>query len=490
LGLRLWGIGFGLPQLYHPDEPAYVLQALAVGARLPNGLTFANPPLFKYILLGEYALDYGVHRVVGISASAQEFVAQFRADPSELYLIARVSSAFIGAAAAVAASALGGAVGGRRVGVIAAWLSAVTYLLVRDAHFGVDDTLVTLLVTCGLVFCVRIVRGGARSDYVAGGALAGLAFAAKYDGIALLAPLVLAHALRVAERRRADLAFGLAACVAAALVAFPSLLTEPGRVVYDIYLHLYLGATGGYDGLDPSGGYVFYSKSLLIGLGWPLLIAIGAGLLMIASRRDRPLLVVAALPIAMILVLGAQQMYFARFLLPALPALLVIAAAALGELWAIRPALGFTAAMVVALPTLVDAVRFDVLLTRADTRHQAADWVAVHIPNDAVVAEDAALVDLTTAEYPARGVDYVISSSFVSDVRPIDLAVGARRQAFYAQLARDAEVVAQFRPYAGREAPPFVYDQLYGPFSALDQLERPGPTITVYRLSAGRGRPP
>ena len=53
LALRLWGLGFGLPELFHPDEPAYVLQALAVGRGLPNGLTFADPPLFKYVLLGE-----------------------------------------------------------------------------------------------------------------------------------------------------------------------------------------------------------------------------------------------------------------------------------------------------------------------------------------------------------------------------------------------------------------------------------------------------
>ena len=43
----MWGIAFGLPLLYHPDEPAYVLQALAVGRGLPDGLTFANPPLFN-----------------------------------------------------------------------------------------------------------------------------------------------------------------------------------------------------------------------------------------------------------------------------------------------------------------------------------------------------------------------------------------------------------------------------------------------------------
>ena len=32
-----------------------------------------------------------------------------------------------------------------------------------------------------------------------------------------------------------------------------------------------------------------------------------------------------------------------------------------------------------------------------------------------------------------------------------------------------------------------MYDQVYGPFNALDQLERPGPTVTVYRLYAVGG---
>ena len=47
LGLRWVGIGFGLPALFHPDEPAYVLQALAVARRLPRWLTFAPPPPFN-----------------------------------------------------------------------------------------------------------------------------------------------------------------------------------------------------------------------------------------------------------------------------------------------------------------------------------------------------------------------------------------------------------------------------------------------------------
>ena len=82
LVLRLVGIGFGLPALYHPDEPAYVLQALAAGRGLPNGLTFADPPLFKYVLLAEDAAAFAVGRIAGAYASPDAFVAWFRADPA------------------------------------------------------------------------------------------------------------------------------------------------------------------------------------------------------------------------------------------------------------------------------------------------------------------------------------------------------------------------------------------------------------------------
>ena len=44
-------------------------------------MAFANPPLFKYLLLTEYAAAYGMQHVLGLSASPQAFIAQFRADP-------------------------------------------------------------------------------------------------------------------------------------------------------------------------------------------------------------------------------------------------------------------------------------------------------------------------------------------------------------------------------------------------------------------------
>jgi glycosyl transferase family 87 len=495
LALRLWGIGFGLPELFHPDEPAYVLQALATARGLPNGLTFADPPLFKYVLLAEYGLTFGVDRADGATRSAQEFVEQFRADPSRLYALARGTSAVFGALTALAAAALGMTLARRRVGLLAGCLTAVTYLPVRESHFGVGDALVTLLVTVGLIFCARIATCAARREYVLAGALAGLAFAAKYDGIALLGPLLLAR------RPGRNLALAALACVVAALVAFPSLLIEPERVLNDIYVHDYLQAASGYDGLDPSGGYIFYARALGIGLGWPLLIASLMGLLHAVWTRNRAALVIASLPVAMLLVLGSQKLYFARFLLPATPALMVLAGLALDAVLTWRAVVGIAAIGIVTSPTLADSVRFDNLLTRTDTRILAREWITSQLPYDAgigvdapplgpaidrpnvLVANEFSLFDLTPADYASRSIDYLVVSSFTAEARVVDPARDQRRIGFNAALSNQATLVAEFRPYSRNIEPPFAYDEIYGPWTALDELSRPGPTISVYRLS-------
>jgi hypothetical protein len=448
--------------------------------------------------------------------SSQDFIEAFRADPSLLYSMARVTSATLGALVSVAAGFVGGLVAGRRAGALAAGLCMLAFLLVRDAHFGVDDTLVTLLVTVGLVPCVRIAQGaGTHGNYLLAGALAGLAFAAKYDGIALLAPLVVAHVVSVRQRaswpgrgrwQSGELALACVACGVAAVIAFPSLVTEPARVLGDVYAHLYLSATGGYDGLDPSGGYVFYARTLAVGLGVPLMLTALGGIAWSVARRQWSSVVVATLPLAMLLVLGSQKLYFARFALPALPALVVEASVALDALLAWRGIVGVAAVVLVATPTLVDSVRFDAIMTRPDTRTLAREWIEASLPAGSTLAVDApplgptlsssdglsvavandwSLFDLTPADFRARGIDYVVVSSFASEARAVDPARESRRQAFAAELPAHASIVAQFRPDAFEDSvrPAFEYDQIYAPYTHLDAIDRPGPTVTIYRLT-------
>jgi hypothetical protein len=496
------GIGFGLPALYHPDEPAYVLQALAVGRGLPDGLTFADPPLFKYLLLAEDATAFGIGHLAGAYASPDAFVARFRADPGLLYLLARLTSALCGGATVVATLALGTLARNPQVGWIAASLATVTFLLVRESHFGVNDALLTLLVTLGLVGCLRIMQTGATRWYVVSGAALGLAFAAKYDGLVLLLPLVLAHVLGAHRTRWRRLVLAGVVGLMAAIVTFPSLVIEPGRVLADVDLHDWQPARIGYDGLDPDGAVAYYVKALGWGLGWPLVLAVVGGLILTLIRRDRRLAVVASLPLAMALVLGSQRLFFVRLLLPAVPALLVLAAAAtevvLGRVRPDRqPAARIALVVLLAIGPLLSTLRFDWLLTRTDTRALAQLWLARELPAGAPLAVDAAPVapdvgtlgrtvvlapdgildSLDLDAYRERGVRYVVTSSFSADVRRVDSAEEQHRQRFYADLIRRGTVLARFGPDV-----PFVYDDLYGPFTALDARDQPGPTITVYEL--------
>jgi dolichyl-phosphate-mannose-protein mannosyltransferase len=440
-----------------------------------------------------------VHRY----ASPQDFVAQFRADPSLLYLEARVTSALAGALTVLAAFALGAAWRPRRTGLLAAGWTAVAYLLVRDAHFGVNDALVTLLVTLALAACVRVLRDGSPRFDLLAGALTGLAFTAKYQGLVVLVPLVLACALRP-RRRVAGLAVALGSMLLAAVVSFPSLVLEPGRVVGDVYLHLYLPGQTGYAGLDPAGGYRYYLEVLGWGVGWPLLVAAVLGSLLLT--RTRATLLVASVPGVLYGVLGAERMYFARLLLPGLPALIVLAAGLLDDLaqrlesrWRQPAAIAFAPVLAVAvsLPLALDSLQLDRVLSRPDTRTQAQAWIDASLPPasrlavdatplgaplpagryDLLVADGWSLDDLGLADYQARGVEYLITSSFTAEAPASDAAQAARRTAFYASLRSSAQLVTQFRPT--QTPPPFVYDQIYGPFA----LERPGPTVSVFRLS-------
>lgn len=490
LVVRLWGISFGLPYIYSFDESTSVGEALGLIRGTTEALSFANPPLYKYLLVGLFSAIVGPQRLAEV-------------DLSLLYLIARAASAVLGALTIVFVYAIARQLRGHWTGVTAAGLAAVTYLLVRESHFGVNDALATLCTTAAMAACIRVACRGTRGDYVVAGAGVGLAFAAKYQAAVVLVPLTLAHLLHGRRRQDGDWLLGLGVAALTAVVAFPPLLTEGRRVVADVYVFLMLPSRLGFDGLDPAGAYVYYVKTFGWGIGWPLLAVACFGIGRAVVQREWPLLVVASLPVGLYLVMGSSHMYVARFMLPGLPALIVVAAVVLNDLgrhaWPVAAIVG----CLVVAGTLPTTVRFDALMGRVDTRTQARTWIQANVPAGARVAAEGpaigppldnlsldlvsppghAVYDVTLDEYRAQGVEYVVTSSYSAEAPNLDPARDAQRRDFYASLQRTAERIADFQPYRGTE-PDFVYDRVYAPFDSLDHFEQPGPTISVYRLTA------
>ncbi|MFQ6059448.1 MAG: ArnT family glycosyltransferase, partial [Anaerolineae bacterium] len=399
--LRIWGIGFGLPFTYHPDEHQYVDTALGFLGGDLNPHRFNNPALFKYLLAALYALWYLIGRGLGAFESVAAFQSWATADPTPVYLLARLTSALLGTATVAITYGLGRLAYDGRTGLLAATLLAGTFLHARDSHYAVNDVPATFFVTMALFFSLRVLQRGRLQDYGLAGLCAGLATATKYTGLLLLVPLLLAHLLAGGARprdRAARLASrwllaGLGAFVGAYLLGAPYSVLDWPAFLADLKTLMIRGSTG-FKGLqlDPASGWLFYLKTLLWGMGLPLALASILGVLVALIRHRRQDLVLVAFPLILYLYMGRQLLIFARFLIPALPVLTLLAARTVwlaverlpGGEGGQAVAVGVVAVVLLFQPVL-DTVRHDYLLTRTDTRTLAKAWIEANIPNGAKI---------------------------------------------------------------------------------------------------------
>jgi hypothetical protein len=308
--------------------------------------------------------------------------------------------------------------------------------------------------------------------------------------------------------------------IASAILASPYFVIKPGTVIADVYQSLFLGGKNGFDGwlIDPSGGYVFYLKTLGWGLGVGLALLALIGLVAALIRHQPTDLILAAFSIVWFLVLGSQKMYFARFILPVIPFLLI-----LGAVWldsAIsrmikKPVYQSLALVLVSVllsaTTLLSSIRSDYLLTQTDTRTLAKQWIEANLPEGARIALDWDYhsVPLSTQEklypdstrlyqaiyidrkglsskdldwYRLHGYQYLIRSSNISRLKLADDKLDQFRNAFYDSLDHELSKVAEFHPSDQTTNQAFIFDELYGPAVSLWDRERPGPSIIIYRL--------
>lgn len=519
LVLRLWGICFGLPYEYHVDEVQYVRQAASMGSAGLEPVWWNNPPFFKYMLLAEFGALFVLGRLAGIYASVAQFGAVNELDPTHLYLVARATTAIMGTATVVLVYALGNRLRNRLTGLVAALLLATCFIHVRDSHFAVNDIPLVFWVTLAVLLATKALSGTHIRWYLVSGVAVGVAFATKYTGLLAALPVVVAALpwfSRGLSRKDRALRLGaaLAGGIGAAIVCSPYFVITPGRVIADVRAALYVPAQAGFEGweIDPSGGYLFYLKTLVRGMGWVALTASVAGMTLALSRHRPVDLMLLLIPLSGLAILGSQQMYFARFILPIVPLLCVFAAdgiCALANHWCSRRALvpGLLLALAVAQP-LASSVKSDMLLTRVDTRTLAKEWIEANIPAGSRIATDwpvhspplstperavpdgQVVYDYTAvggiglaahplAWYHDEGYEYLVTTSFISDIPLVYEDQNPARNAFYASLPESLDLVAEFSP---GESVPFVFDEIYGPFVSLWQRERPGPTVKIYAI--------
>src|SRR5439155_19126059 len=130
----------------------------------------------------------GLTRALGSLAGPLAFGA-----PGASNLLARLDSALIGTGSVWLIFGIGRALFTREVGLLGALFLAVSFLHVRDSHYGVNDVPATGLLLLSLYFSAQIVRDPRHRWYLLAGLAGGLATSAKYSMGFFFVPLLVAH---------------------------------------------------------------------------------------------------------------------------------------------------------------------------------------------------------------------------------------------------------------------------------------------------------
>jgi YYY domain-containing protein len=418
VALRLYGLNWDEGADLHPDELFIAkivlidrihlawppdLNELRDPARSGLNPRSADPATgqfreFAYGALPLFVTDFVawiVSRLTGTNWNAMDHA----------YLVGRAISALLGALTILPIAALGIAIGGRKVGLLAALFAALAPMSIQLSHFFTTDSWLGFFVALTLVASVWAAESASSRRFALAGAAFGLAMATKGSVFTLAVPVAVAIGIgafgsasgKPGSLQVRDFARWSVAAMGGAAVAFfafePYALMRP-----DVYLQslrtqaeIVSGSfdvpfTRVYAGTTP----LLYQLDQFVRWGYGpvagLLALFGIGLLALAAKRKASpgAIVLTSWTIAYSAVLLVSDAKFLRYLEPLAPVMAV--GAALGLVWLVtavgtRWAAGhFVTAPAILLLVLAWTGAFLSIYAHENPRVSATKWIYGDVP--------------------------------------------------------------------------------------------------------------
>ena len=384
--LRLWGLDFGLPNNYHPDEVPKINSIMRmVEAGNLNPQYFLHPSLLLY---STYFVNTILHWL-GMSG-------EFR---DTAFFAGRLVSALAGTVSIYLVYLIGRRLFSPEAGMLGAAILAVLPLHVTCSRYMKED----VLLLCMCLGCLAALLKAAqetRPDFMLlSGFLAGVAASSKYSGLLMVAAISGAPWLK-SGGLRPDKAFirhtifalmmlpvGFIACTPYSIIALEDFLKGVGSEGN----HMLRGHT---IPVDPWSQYWTYHlwRSILPGMSLVgTLVGIAGCGVMLWRARMKDLFLVALILLFYLpaeWVKAKPEPQPERYILPCLPFLAL--AAAEFVCFIRKTSLGRIAPVAALILFLVPTVRTVELASeiKYDTRSEMADWMINNLPAGAKVYLD------------------------------------------------------------------------------------------------------
>ena len=386
--LRFWALPQGVPFALGVDEPEVMERAV----RMMKTGDF-NPHFFDYPTLYMYVeAVVAVFRFV-FGAMHGLWNGLAHAPTEEFYVWGRGVTAVLGTATVWVVYRAAMRWGGRTA-LLAAVMLAVMPLHVRESHYVLTDVPATFLVMLTLLLSLRAHERATAWSFALAGIAAGLAGATKYNGaLAMMMPLI-ACAMTPAARpsRPVAMLWIIGGMLAAFLVAAPYTLID-----LPTFLNQFARLSSEYRAppTTPEPIWQIYLKHLRNALHTPGVVMVLCGLALgvwrIASGPERlKWALVTVFPIVYFRFISNQNIFYGRYLLPLVPFLSILAAAAV--VWSVQSIrrlniprqarnIATVALTLVAIaPPAYTAIGYDANAAKEWTTEQTYLWIMRNVP--------------------------------------------------------------------------------------------------------------
>ena len=400
--LRAWGIDFGLPYIYHPDESVGVTIAqnmIKTGDLNPH--FFHYPSLFFYIHSLAYGPYYLTGKLAGVFHSPADIPApgliamgSGLASMPSTFLLGRIVTAAFGTATVALVFLIGWHLtNDKTIGLLAALMTAISPANVSHSRYITPDTLAVFFMLLSFWGSVRVYKQGKTRHYIVAGIAVGLAASAKYNGALIALGLVSAHFLRYRLKgfREHNLYLAFALSAIAFVITTPFAILDYQEFWAAVQFDARHYATG-HAGME--GNTLSWYLTYLWRVEGPVALLAVLGILWGARARLGQIVLLSAFPLTYFVFINRFAVRNDRTLLPLIPFLFLLASSLLVDLhkraqtnrWKLLTTVISVMTIVSLAFPLLETAKRGIRITTVDSRETARVWIAENLPSGARVA--------------------------------------------------------------------------------------------------------
>ena len=392
--LNLYGIQWGLPALWYPDEPETIESIVIPMARNldPNPHIFNKPSLYYYFL-EIFLLPYFLYlRIFSIPIeSYTNFVGT-------VTFISRFVTALTGVLGVYIMYLLGKNLRNEKTGLIAALLLTINLGYSGYSHFAYMEVPMLVLILGTLFLCFRYLDNQKVSFLYWASFIGGLAVSTKFNaGLPIGTSIIICHFVRMRSQIHTEhsfreifmvffsreLFFSLALVISGFLICTPfSVLdykTFCGYILKQIFI------TKGYKVFEESYTWIKNFIRLKNGFGSPLFVlmvfAFFYGLIRFSKKPSGKEAIIFLIPILYYAYIGTWRVSAFRYVLPVIPFLVLAGGLFLFHVrrWRKLPRrMTFVVFGIIVVYSLLFTFRGVRCFTN-DTRELATQWIEEHV---------------------------------------------------------------------------------------------------------------